>query len=270
MNPTMMINEKVADFKIFHDIHEDINLPFKVESGRLYVQWRVKWIPLSQVNSKGKPYSVCSLLQKHGINLMRALNLEESENTEEKLVPWIYKKDIAWTPHALYQENDGKILMETAGGWICLREFGLDTLRITDEQITSKYDFTPDLDDFRTRLANVLYGKYKTKHRNIIPSILALEKDIREKPKFSLKFSLYQLAGRTYFEREGTEDVCSICSKRVTTNAKIARTECGHMFHADCIFVRLVKKAECPRCKEKVTLHGIIKKRKIDRKAISC
>lgn len=68
-----MINE----FRSFHNIQSEINLPFKDDNG-LYVLYNDNWIRLSKQNNS---FYAKSTLKKHGVDFLRAVGLEQPRSS---------------------------------------------------------------------------------------------------------------------------------------------------------------------------------------------
>ena len=73
--PSKDLHTFISDFKLCHNITEEIQLPFHQESGKLYVRFKGEDIQLSLQRNNDKFYSK-SYLQKWGKKFMNAIKME--------------------------------------------------------------------------------------------------------------------------------------------------------------------------------------------------
>ncbi|GFY43351.1 hypothetical protein TNIN_359741 [Trichonephila inaurata madagascariensis] len=52
---------------------------------------------------------------------------------------------------------------------------------------------------------------------------------------------------------------CAICKDRLNSVVEIVSTECGHVFHSECIFKRIEDSKTCPECQKPISSENITK-----------
>jgi hypothetical protein len=232
----------LSNFKLFHSIRENIELRTKVEDEQLFVLYHLKWIPITQVKNRGKPYSRCSLFQKYGSNLLHALKMVENISIEEELEPWFYDNCLVYQNNKIYTvHEDGSVSMGFRNGWIHLRKLMYDLDEDNDEVLKEMYG--EYLEEITQTFVEELYRLSK-RTTDIVVDLLELEKVIKKEQKCSFE----SLFVSTYFGTDRT-DMCPICLKNIVLCEKVIKTNCDHLFHAVCIVKWMEDQPACPCCR---------------------
>ena len=83
------MEEKIEEFKRFHKIETDIDLPFKIENDRLFTFYNDRWVQLSREKNPQKFYSPATLQTYYNTGLLKKLGLS---STKEKYSKEMYAK----------------------------------------------------------------------------------------------------------------------------------------------------------------------------------
>ncbi|GFX87166.1 hypothetical protein TNCV_2059371 [Trichonephila clavipes] len=52
---------------------------------------------------------------------------------------------------------------------------------------------------------------------------------------------------------------CAICKDRLNSVVEVVSTECGHVFHSECLFKRIEDSKTCPECQKPISRENITK-----------
>lgn len=78
------MEEKIEEFKRFHKIETDIDLPFKIENDRLFTFYNDKWVQLSQERNPKKYYRSSVIALKYSVELCKKLGMMISGYSRER------------------------------------------------------------------------------------------------------------------------------------------------------------------------------------------
>ena len=78
------MEEKIEEFKRFHKIETDIDLPFKIKNDRLFTFYNDRWVQLSQERNPKKYYRSSVIALKYSVELCKKLGMMISGYSRER------------------------------------------------------------------------------------------------------------------------------------------------------------------------------------------
>ena len=88
------LQERIEEFKKFHEITKEIFLESKTEGHRLLVYFGETWIPLTQ-KKREKFYAASSLQSKHGFKFCHELGLTTKQHCSKEYFRKYYRENKA-------------------------------------------------------------------------------------------------------------------------------------------------------------------------------